>query len=194
MKFADESEEIVEEPFLLFTSYTCHPFAPCLQVFHLTLVGKSHQCLEHVEEELVLGVDTQHLQCFQPAAVRHASHPLRILLIESPLGDECLSDILVGNAFDIDTLYTAADSLQQPFRFLAYQQEDGLLRRLLQEFQYLVGTFDVHAFRQPDEAHLIAPLARLERQLADQCVALTCRDNRLLVLTPIISNHSFMVK
>ena len=91
-------------------------------------------------------------------------------------------DVVVGYSLDVDALYAAADGFQQSVGLFRHHDEYGLRGRFLQQFQYLVGALCVHAFRQPHQAYLVSALARLQRQLAHQFVALASRDNGLLVL------------
>ena len=55
-------------------------------------------------------------------------------------------------------------------------------RRFFKQLEQFIGTRLVHAFGQPDYAHLISALTRLQTQLARQGVALSTRDYSLLVL------------
>ena len=56
-----------------------------------------------------------------------------------------------------------------------------MLWRFLNKFKQLVGAFYVHALWQPYYAHLVASLARLQRQFSQQGLALAGGDDGLLV-------------
>lgn len=81
-----------------------------------------------------------------------------------------------------EALCAAAYGFEQFLRFLAHEDEDGLLRRFLKQLEYLVSRGDIHALGQPHHAHLVSTLRRLHAQSARESVALSSGDDGLLVL------------
>ena len=75
----------------------------------------------------------------------------------------------------------AQDGVKEPVGSLTYHEEHRHCRRFFYQLEQFVGTFQVHSLGQPDDAHLIAALARLERHLSQQTVALAHTHQCLLV-------------
>ena len=109
------------------------------------------------------------------------SYALGVVGGYAPLLGERLLDVVVFDALHVYALHAAANGLEQLVGLVAHEQEHRLHGRFLEQLQYLVGADHVHAFGQPDDDHLVAALARLEAQLAYQCLALCLKYHRLLV-------------
>ena len=128
---------------------------------------------------LIAGI--KFLQGCIPIAMGDARDAMRHIWLQGSALDKCLLQSLVVYLLEVDALGTASDGLQEEFRFLAHHDEEGLRRRFLQEFQYLVGTRQVHTLGKPDKAHLVAAHHRLEVELVRDVVGFLCRDDGLLV-------------
>ena len=160
--FTSHPQEIAQPSLLLLTSVASHRLTPFAQVLDLPLIGQTHQRDVHIEEEFVLRTYLQLFECTQPVAVCQTTDTMCVFFADSPLLDECLGKTLVINLFYVDALHATANGLQQFVRLFADHDEYCLLRGLLDEFQQFVGTFDVHALGQPDNADLIASLTGLQ--------------------------------
>ena len=180
---AQHAEEELQEALLLLTAKAGHRLAPFAKLANATLVGQSHQHHKHVEKLLVLRACLQGLHGLEPRAVGQSTDALGGIVADASTLHQCLTDGLVVYLLHVDALHTTANGLQQFVGLLAHHQEHRLGGGLLNQFQQLVGAFYVHALWQPDDAHLIAALTRLQRQLSHQLVALAGCDDGLLVLS-----------
>ena len=156
------SEEIGQPSLLFLASVAGHRLTPFAQILDLSLVGQTHQGDIHVEEQLALGTNLQLFECPLPVAVCQTADASCVLLTDTSLLNESLRKTLIINLLDVDALHTTADGFQQLVGLFADHNEHRLLRRLLDELQQFVGTFDVHALWQPDDADLIAALTGFE--------------------------------
>ena len=121
------------------------------------------------------------LQCVEPTACRRTGNTVCSIRINSPQSNKGIFNFPVVESFHVDALGAAPYGFEQEFRLLTNHDEHGFCRRLFNHLEHLVGTFGVHSFRQPDDIHLISPLARLQAQFSQQQIALAHAYQRLLV-------------
>ena len=178
---AHQMHEIAEHAALFLASVARNVLAPFLQVFHLSSIGQTHEHDKHIQEVTVLVACIQCVQCLQPAAVGDACYAMGCIRLYASLVDECFFYRCFVDALDVDALRTAENRFQQLLWMFAYQDEYCLLWRFLQQLQQLIGTRQVHTLWQPDDGHLVSALTRFQRQFSRQFVALSTRDNGLLV-------------
>ena len=187
--FSEHVHEVVEHAFLLFSSEGCYHIGPLLEVTYLAHVSQSHQHDEHVEMLPVFVSCIQFFECEVPVAVGDTGYAVcHVWLQRSPFHQRFfhLSGFYLP---EVDTLRTASDGFEQQFRILAYQQEYRLAWRLLQQFQYLVGTLDVHTFREPYQTYLISALTRHHHQFVRDGIGFFGSDDSLFVIVGIRLAH-----
>ena len=163
---AYHTAEVHKQSLLFLTTEGSNAFAPFFEFLDALGVSQSHEHRKQVEKHVILIACLQRSCGFSPRAARNTCYTMCEVLLDSASCHESLLYVVVGYALEVEALSAAAYGFEQSARVLAHEDKHRLRGRFLKQFEQFVGTRLVHALGQPDYAHLISALTRLQTQLA----------------------------
>ncbi len=174
--------EVFQEVPLLLSAYGGHFLRPALELLDLPLVGVTHEGDIHVVHRVALVTIAELLHHLRPTAMGMLSDDVCLVVRQTTTIRQGKSNVVGGDGRDVDALHTTTDGGEELFGRLAHKEEVGVFWWLLEELQQLVGTGSMHPLGEPDDAHLVASLMSLERQLIRYLVGFGGGQLRLLVV------------
>ena len=137
---------VVQEVLLPFASHGSKLLAPLFHFPYLALVGESHQADKEVEEQFVLFVQMDGLQCFDEVSVCQVGYRLAVAGLHSVLLLQGFGYVGFFNLGNVEALRAAEDGGQYHFRSFGDEEEYRFLGWLFQQFQQLVGAYFMQLF------------------------------------------------
>ena len=163
---AYHTAEVHEQSLLFLTTEGSNAFAPFFEFLDALGVSQSHEHCKQVEKHVILIACLQGSCSFSPRAARNTCYTMCEVLLDSASCHKSLLYGIIGYALEVKSLRAAAYGFEQSAWIFAHKDEHCLRRRFFKQLEQFIGTRLVHAFGQPDYAHLISALTRLQTQLA----------------------------
>ena len=172
---------VFQKILLAFAPHSRELFAPLLHFPYFPLIGEAHQADEQIEKQLILFIQVDCFQRLDEVSVCQMGYGLAVRRLHAVLLLQRVCHACLIYFADVETLCTAEYGRQYHFGCFGNQQEDGLLRRLFQQFQQFIGADLVQLFRQPYNGYLVSAFAGFQTEFTGDFIAFLCVDNRLSV-------------